>query len=117
LPNTALIVVIPSSKRNHEVGLRLVGGHLLKDGRKLGSVRLTAINTAVIDALYEKLLVVKETDATGNVIERERCTTVNHAMKSCRRAWNVAARRNPGKFKLGWRAGSGARLEVAQEPK
>jgi hypothetical protein len=86
------------TKRNHEVGFRLVGGHLLKDGRKLGSVRLTAINTAVIDALYEKLLVVKETDATGNVIERERCTTVNHAMKSCRRAWNVAARRNPGKL-------------------
>jgi hypothetical protein len=86
------------TKRNHEVGFRLVGGHLLKDGRKLGSVRLTAINTAVIDALYEKLLIVKETDATGNVIERERCTTVNHAMKSCRRAWNVAARRNPGKL-------------------
>jgi hypothetical protein len=86
------------TKRNHEVGFRLVGGHLLKDGRKLGSVRITAINTAVIDALYEKLLVVKETDATGNVIERERCTTVNHAMKSCRRAWNVAARRNPGKL-------------------
>jgi hypothetical protein len=86
------------TKRNHEVGFRLVGGHLLKDGRKLGGVRLTAINTAVIDALYEKLLIVKETDATGNVIERERCTTVNHAMKSCRRAWNVAARRNPGKL-------------------
>ena len=30
-------------------------------------------------------------------IERERRTTVNHAMKTCRRAWNVAARRNPGK--------------------
>jgi hypothetical protein len=26
----------------------------------------------------------------------ERRTTINHAMKSCRRAWNVAARRNPG---------------------
>jgi hypothetical protein len=31
------------------------------------------------------------------VIVRERRTTVNHAMKTCRRAWNVAARRNPGK--------------------
>ena len=30
-------------------------------------------------------------------VERERRTTVNHAMKTCRRAWNVAARRNPGK--------------------
>jgi hypothetical protein len=84
-------------KRNHETGFRMVGGHVLKDGRMLGSVRLTAINTAVIDALYEKLLIVKETDAEGNTIERERRTTVNHAMKSCRRAWNIAARRNPGK--------------------
>ncbi len=85
------------TKRNHEVGFRMVGGHVLKDGRKLGSVRATAIDTAVVDALYEKLLVVKATDADGKSIERERRTTVNHAMKSCRRAWNIAARRNPGK--------------------
>jgi len=85
------------TKRNHEVGFRMVGGHVLKDGRKLGSVRLTAIDTAVVDALYEKLLVVKEKDDDGNTIERERRTTVNHAMKSCRRAWKIAARRNPGK--------------------
>jgi hypothetical protein len=85
------------TKRNHEVGFRMVGGHVLKDGRKLGSVRLTSINTAVIDALYEKLLVIKETDTEGNTVERERRTTVNHAMKSCRRAWHIAARRNPGK--------------------
>ena len=88
------------TKRNHEVGFRLVGGHILKDGRKLGSVRATAIDTAVVDALYEKLLVVKETDANGKSIERERRTTINHAMKSCRRAWKIAARRNPGKVPL-----------------
>jgi hypothetical protein len=85
------------TKRNHEVGFRLVGGHILRDGRMLGRVRLTAIDTAVVDALYEKLLVVRETDADGKTIERERRTTINHAMKSCRRAWNVASRRNPGK--------------------
>ena len=34
------------------------------------------------------------------MVERERRTTVNHAMKSCRRAWNIAARRNPGKLPL-----------------
>ena len=28
------------------------------------------------DDLYEKLLIVKTTDADGNVLERERCTTV-----------------------------------------
>jgi hypothetical protein len=79
------------TKRNHEVGFRLVGGHVMRDGRRLGSVSLTAITTAVTDALYEKLLVIDG---------RERRTTVNHAMKTCRRAWNVAARRNPGKLPL-----------------
>jgi len=86
------------TKRNHEVGFRMVGGHVLKDGRRLGTLRLPLINTAIVDALYEKLLVVKGTDTDGKVIERERRTTVNHAMKTCRRAWNVAARRNPGKL-------------------
>jgi hypothetical protein len=88
------------TRRNHEVGFRFVGGFILKDGRRLGQARLSAITTAVIDALYEKLLVVKETDAAGNVIERERRTTINHAMKTCRRAWNIATRRNPGKVPL-----------------
>jgi hypothetical protein len=44
------------TKRNHEVGFRLVGGHRMKDGRRLGQVRLTEISTAAIDMLYEKLL-------------------------------------------------------------
>jgi hypothetical protein len=85
------------TKRNHETGLRLVGGYVLKDGRRLGGVRLSLITTAITDALYEKLLTVTETDAAGNPIVRERRTTINHAMKTCRRAWNVVARRNPGK--------------------
>src|SRR5262245_28375164 len=88
------------TKRNHESGFRLVGGYVMKDGRKLGTMPLASITTAVIDALYEKVLIIKETDAAGNVIERERRTTVNHAMKSCRRAWNVARRRNPDKVPL-----------------
>jgi hypothetical protein len=86
------------TKRNHEAGSRLVGGYVLKDGRRLGLVRIAAITTAVADAVYEKLLVVIETDTEGNTVKRERKTTVNHAMKSCRRAWNIASRRNPGKF-------------------
>jgi hypothetical protein len=88
------------TRRIHEGGFRLVGGYMLKDGRRLGAVRLTLITTAVTDAVYEKLLVISETDANGNVIERERRTRVNHAMKTCRRAWNVAARRNPDKVPL-----------------
>jgi hypothetical protein len=85
------------TRRNHEVGFRMVGGYRLKDGKRLGDVRITAIDTAVVDDLYEKLLIVRETDAAGNTIERERRTTVNHAMKTGRRAWNVAKRRNPNK--------------------
>ena len=85
----------PKSKRNHENGFKLVGGHVLKDGRRLGQARLTAITTAITDALYEALLPLK--DADGNVIG-ERRTTVNHAMKTCRRAWNIVARRHPGKL-------------------
>jgi hypothetical protein len=85
----------PKSRRNHENGFKLVGGHVLKDGRRLGQARVTAITTAIIDPLYEALLLLK--DADGNVIG-ERRTTVNHAMKSCRRAWNIVARRHPGKL-------------------
>jgi hypothetical protein len=88
------------SRRNHEVGFKLVGGYVLKDGKRLGEKRLAAIDTALTDDLYEKLLILKTTDADGNVVERERRTTVNHAMKSCRRAWNICARRNPGKLPL-----------------
>ena len=87
----------PKSKRNHENGFKLVGNYILKDKTRLGSRRASLIDTIVTDALYEALLVVKDED--GNVIG-ERRTTVNHAMKSCRRAWNICARRNPGKLPL-----------------
>jgi hypothetical protein len=59
------------TKRNHETGFRMVGGYEMKDRRKLGTMPLGSITTAVIDALYDKLLVIRETDAAGNVIERE----------------------------------------------
>jgi hypothetical protein len=90
----------PKTKRLHESGMRLVGDHVLKDGRRLGGVRLGAIDTAVTDALYERLLTIKETDVDGNQIERERRTRINHSMKSCRRAWNIALRRHPRKVPL-----------------
>lgn len=85
----------PKTKRIHEVGFRMVGNYALKDGRRLGQMRLTAIDTGVIDDLYAKLLTVREADATGNIAQRERRTSVNNAMKSCRRAWNFARRRQP----------------------
>ena len=87
----------PKTRRLHESGMRMVGDHVLKDGRRLGAALLASITTAVVDVLYEKLLVMKDVDADGNVIERERRTTINHAMKTCRRAWNVVGRAKPGK--------------------
>jgi hypothetical protein len=83
------------TRRKNEAGLNLVGGYVMKDGRKLGTMPLTAVTAAVVDALYDKLVVVIKTDATGNVVTRERRTFVNDAMRSSRRAWNVAHRRKP----------------------
>lgn len=80
------------TRRIHEVGFRMVGNYQLKDGRRLGQMRLTAFDTGVVDDLYQKLLLIRETDSTGKIVERERRTSVNNAMKSCRRAWNIARR-------------------------
>jgi hypothetical protein len=40
----------------------MVGGCVMKIGRRLGTMPLVLINTAVTDSLYEKLLTVSETD-------------------------------------------------------
>jgi hypothetical protein len=92
----------------HEAGFALVGKHTLKDGRELGSVGLAAIDTGAVDRLYEKLLPMRDAeglpiqapdengaplvDKHGEPVILERRTTINHAMKSCRRAWNVVYR-------------------------
>jgi hypothetical protein len=91
------------TRRLHEDGFALVGRYVLKDGRRLGSIQIASIGTDVVDPLYEKLLRVPVLDkagkpvldAAGEPLMRERRTTVNHAMKSCRRAWNVALRLHP----------------------
>ncbi|RAI43161.1 hypothetical protein [Rhodoplanes roseus] len=92
------------TKALHERGFALVGNYALKDGRRLGTVRLTQIDTTVVDPLYAKLLVTGgkraggprragEEPLPGAAEHRERRTTINHAMKSCRRAWNVVRRK------------------------
>jgi hypothetical protein len=58
------------------------------------------ITTAVTDAIYENCSSSPRPTPRATTVERQRKTTINHAMKSCRRAWNIAARRNPGKFPL-----------------
>jgi hypothetical protein len=84
-----------AQKRLHKGGFSLVGNHVLKDGRRFGALPLASITSAVADKLYEKLLVVVETAEDGTTTKRERRTHVNHAMKSCRRAWNVTRRAEP----------------------
>jgi hypothetical protein len=83
------------SRRDYEARLRLVGEVVMTDGRRLGTMPLRAITPNVADALYEKLLVVREIDADGKAVERERRATALMAMKICRRAWFVAARNHP----------------------
>ncbi|MFK4500046.1 hypothetical protein ABIF86_004337 [Bradyrhizobium japonicum] len=67
--------------------------YLLQDGRRLGTRRVSSIDTAFADNLFEKLL-YKNVD--GEQIERR--TTVNHAMKTARGAWNTISRAHPHMF-------------------
>jgi hypothetical protein len=91
------------TRKLHQDGFDLVGSYLLKDGRELGSIKVSLIDTSVVDPLYEKLRYVPLLDGAGKPVigvdgqpvTRQRLTTVNHAMKSCRRAWNIAHRRHP----------------------
>lgn len=87
-------------KRNHERGFSMVADYLLtkgaRKGARVGSQPVGDITTKMVDALFEALLTVTETDEAGNEVTRERKTTTNAAMKSCRRAWNIAYRAEPG---------------------
>jgi hypothetical protein len=65
----------------------------LKDGRRLGTRRVTSVDTAFADDLFEKLLYK---DVDGEKVERR--TTVNHAMKTARGAWNTILRAHPHMF-------------------
>ncbi len=84
------------TRRNHEVGFRLVGGYTMKDGRRLGMMPVDVDHHRCRRRALREALGHRHTDG----LTRERRTTINHAMKTCRRAWNVAARRNPGKLPL-----------------
>jgi hypothetical protein len=83
----------PGQCRVHETGIKMLCEYRLKDGTRLGARRLNRFDTAAVDALFDKLLYK---DVDGEKIERR--TTVNHAMKSARSAWNTVSRANPGMF-------------------
>ena len=74
-------------------GFQLVGGYVLRDGRRLGPGQLARSPPRSPTRSTRNCL---PSDGRQRQRDRgERRTTVNHAMKTCRRAWNVAARRNP----------------------
>ena len=78
----------PGQCRVHETGIKMLSEYTLQNGKRLGSQRLTTFDAAVAEDLFEKLL-FKEVN--GEKIERR--TTVNHAMKTARTAWNTIYRK------------------------
>jgi hypothetical protein len=84
-------------KRIYNQGLDLVGNYVLPDGYRLGDAALADIDAKGIDKVYEALLPITREGATRFPLREggERRTSVNNAMKYCRRAWNVAQRLHP----------------------
>lgn len=80
-------------RRVHETGIKMICEYILQDGRRLGTRRVSSIDTAFVDELFAKLLFK---DVKGEKVERR--TTVNHAMKTARTAWNTTSRAHPGIF-------------------
>jgi hypothetical protein len=83
----------PGQCRVHETGIGMIADYALKDGKRLGTRRVSNIDTAFVDDLFKKLL---HKNFDGEMIERR--TTTNHAMKTARNAWNMVSRANPGVF-------------------
>jgi hypothetical protein len=83
----------PGQCRVHETSIKMICEYILKDGRRLGTRRVSSVDTAFADDLFEKLLYK---DVDGEKVERR--TTVNHAMKTARGAWNTISRAHPHMF-------------------
>ena len=103
----------PSSTPRPDATMRPVSSWLADTFSRMDAVSakraVSAITTAITDALYEGVAGTDH-DAEGNVIGGERRTSVNHAMKTCRRAWNVVARCHPGKLSTSTRRADGLAL-------
>jgi hypothetical protein len=79
----------------HETGIGMIADYMLQDGKRLGTRRVTSLDTAFVDSLFAKLLYK---DLNGEKVERR--TTCNHAFKTARNALNTISRANPGVFPL-----------------
>jgi hypothetical protein len=78
----------------HETGIKMICEYILLDGRRLGTRRVSSVDTAFVDQLFEKLLF-----KTVKGAKVERRTTVNHAMKTARGAWNTVYAQTPVYFR------------------
>ena len=83
----------PGQCRVHETGIKMLCEYRLQDGSRLGARPLSQFDTATVDQLFEKLLFK---DVNGEKVERR--TTLNHAMKTARTAWNTVSRANARVF-------------------
>jgi hypothetical protein len=83
----------PGQCRVHKTGIKMLCEYRLQDGSRLGARPLSQFDTATVDDLFKKLLFK---DVNGEKVERR--TTLNHAMKTARSAWNTVSRANPGVF-------------------
>lgn len=81
-----------NTQRFYERGLALFANQKLKDGSRAGSKQISDFTKRFVDAIYAKLLVVKDQDADGNIVTRERRRAANASMTACRRAWFVGQR-------------------------
>jgi hypothetical protein len=87
----------------HKRGFRLVGDFVLEGGCRFGQMMLGNIDATIVDKLHEALLPLRDEsgkpvplfpegplpEANGVPLYAERRTSVNHAINSCRTAWNV----------------------------
>ena len=64
-------------QRVHETGISMIADYVLQDGKRLGTRRVTSLDTAFVDDLFKKLLYK---DVNGEKVERR--ATTNHAMKT-----------------------------------
>ena len=75
-----------ATRRDYDRSLELVAGHLLKDGRRFGSLALKSITPGAADRLHDRI-------REGGKGQRVR--TAKLCMDVCRRAWHIGRREKP----------------------
>jgi hypothetical protein len=80
------------TKTTYDNGTKIVADYVLTDGTRVGSKRVADFSQAFADAIFAKLIEVKDVDVDGNVSIRQRRPAAIAAMGACRRVWFVMKR-------------------------